>query len=286
MRERIGVFGLGRMGSALAARASGQGFETCGWSRSGGDADAAQSGKYGLETALPDAVACADILLISLLDETAVESVLAQLSNNDLSGKLIVETSTVSPDVTRRNEVRILKAGGALIDAPISGGPEMVADGTMGLFIGGAAENVTRFMKVAPKFSNRIAHVGELGTGAAAKIVNNIAIAGAFGAAIEAVNVGHKMGLDLRTMMGFLENSPGITPMVKSRIPMILGDDDRVGFSIDSGAPAGEMFLAEAARVGADVPALSAQMERTREARSAGLGQKDYASIFRYVLEK
>ena len=286
MRERIGVIGLGRMGSALAARSSSQGYETCGWSRSGGCAETAAAGNYTLSEALKEAVALSDILMLSLLDGGAVEDILGQLAKLDLTSKLIVETSTISPDITRRNHAAITGAGGTLVDAPISGGPEMVADGTMGLFIGGDDDAVERFMRIAPAFSNRIAHVGGLGAGAAAKIVNNIAIAGAFGSAIEAVSVGSKMGLDLRTMMGFLENSPGITPMLKARIPMILGDDDRVGFSMNSGAPAGEMFLDEASKLGVATPALEAQIERAREAQAAGLGEKDYAAIFKFVLEK
>lgn len=286
MRERIGIIGLGRMGSALAARATQQGFQTVGWSRSGGSPGHAETHGYKLARDLRDAVAASDTLLLSLLDANAAANILAQLSMLDLEDKLIVETSTISPDVTRRHQAQIHTAGGRLIDAPISGGPEMIADGTMGLFIGGEVSEVERFMKIAPEFSDRVAHVGGLGAGAAAKIVNNVALAGAFGATIEAVCLGKKMGLDLRSMMNFLQNSPGITPMVKSRIPAILGDDDTVGFSIDAAIKTTQMFLEEAKRLDVPVPALAAQSERSLKAQADGLGHLDPAALVRHALEK
>ena len=138
MDERIGVVGLGRMGWALAERFAGQGCEVVGWTRSGFESSKAEESGFAPSETLGELVSSSDIVFLSLFDEIAVRDVLGQLAVLDLERKLIVETSTVSPNVCRQLESSINAAGGALIDAPISGGPEMVRSGDMGLFIGGS----------------------------------------------------------------------------------------------------------------------------------------------------
>ncbi len=108
MAERIGIAGLGRMGAALAAKAVAEGFPTAGWSRSGGDAAKANRDGYALVSDLGALVEVSDILILSLFDDAAVDAVLSALSSHDLSGRLVVETSTVSPDLVRRHATLIL----------------------------------------------------------------------------------------------------------------------------------------------------------------------------------
>lgn len=286
MTERLGVLGLGRMGAALAASASAKGFGVSGWSRSGGDKSMADQAGYHLSNSFEDAVQRSDQIWTSLFDDAAVTEVLKRLAGLDLTGKLVVETSTVGPDVCRHASMAIEAAGGRLIDAPISGGPEMVTAGTMGLFIGGAENDVERVMPVATHLSNRVSHVGPLGAGAAAKIVNNVALAGAFGAAVEAMQLGQSMGLPLQTMLSFLERSPGTSPMFKARVPAIRGDDDTVGFSVAGAIKDGEVFLAEAERRGVELRAMAAVFSDFKHAAEAGHGEKDVSALVRFVLSQ
>ena len=168
---------------------------------------------------------------------------------------------------------------------PISGGPEMVEAGTIGLFIGGDERDVERFLPVAGHLSNRVTAIGPLGAGAAAKIVNNIALAGAYTAALESIRVGHKLGLGLETMISFLASSPGTTPMFKDRVPKILGKEGGVGFSIDGAVKDVGVFLSAAREAGADTPALEAWAKDLIEAADAGLGELDVAAIVQFQLD-
>lgn len=281
MAERIGIIGLGRMGAALAARAAAEGFATTGWTRSGGDAVAAKAAGYALAPRLEDATAASDILLLSLFDGPAVDEVLTRLAALPLVGKLVVETSTVSPAIVRRHDTAIRRARGALIDAPISGGPEMVTDGTIGLFVGGTDPDVERFLAIAPRFSNRFARIGALGDGVAAKIVNNVALAGAFCAAIEAMELGRAMGLDQPTMLDFLEKSPGTSPAFKTRVQKIAGHDDSVGFPVDGAVKDARVFIGAAEAAGVDIPIYRDAARRFRLAQADGQGARDVAAAAR-----
>ena len=284
MRERIGVVGLGRMGWALAERFAGQGCEVVGWTRSGFESSKAEESGFAPSETLGELVSSSDIVFLSLFDEIAVRDVLGQLAVLDLERKLIVETSTVSPNVCRQLESSINAAGGALIDAPISGGPEMVRSGDMGLFIGGSDVDVARFMPVAELGSNRIAHVGPLGAGAAMKIVNNVALAGAFQAACEALELGDAMGLDLATMLPVLAAGPGTTPMFKARVGKISGEDKEVGFALNGVVKDGAVFLGAARDHGVETPAMAALAERAQDAFDAGFGDEDAAVMIRHRL--
>src|SRR5688572_3806584 len=95
---RIGIVGLGRMGRAMAARLASREFAVAGWTRSGIAADLARDLRITAHTSAADMVAASDIVLLSLSDDAAVTEVVGQLVRGDLASKLIVDTSTVSPD--------------------------------------------------------------------------------------------------------------------------------------------------------------------------------------------
>jgi 3-hydroxyisobutyrate dehydrogenase len=276
MTDRIGIIGLGRMGRALAARLAGQGLEVTGWTRSGG-APVAEG--VTIAAAMADAVAAADILILSLFDDAAVRETLGRLAALDLTGRLIVETSTVAPSVVRDAAPAIEAAGGRIIDAPISGGPEMVAAGTIGLFVGGAEADVARFLPIAARLSPRVVPVGALGAGHAAKIVNNVALGGAWQAMIESTRLGARLGLDLETMVRILEDSPASNPSFRTRVPKILGQDREVGFPVSGVLKDQDLFLRIAAGAGEDLPALAAARANFAQVAGDGHGGEDLARV-------
>jgi 3-hydroxyisobutyrate dehydrogenase len=276
MTDRIGIIGLGRMGRAMAARIAGQGVPVTGWTRSGDD-PAVAGVKFAAR--LEDAVAASDILILSLFDDAAVRDVLARLATRDLSGRLVVETSTVAPSVLREAAPAIEAAGGRAIDAPIAGGPDMVVAGTIGIFVGGAPADVARFQPVAAYLSSRVVPVGALGAGYAAKIVNNVALGGAWQAMIESMRLGARLGLDLETMVAILEDSPAANPSFRTRVPKILGHDEEVGFPVSGVLKDQDLFLRIAQSVGAELPALMAARANFAKVASEGHGGKDLAQV-------
>ena len=279
MSERIGVIGLGRMGWAIASRLAAQGAEVRGWTRSGIDCGDAKAAGFEGVARLEDIVAASDILILSLFDYAAVRDVLERLATYDLGGKLIVETSTISPRVTRDAVAAIEAASGRLIDAPISGGPEMVCAGTIGLFIGGAAEDVARFWPIGTLTSDRMAHVGDVGAGMAMKVVNNIVASGALQGIIEAVTVGNRLGLDGKLMLDVLAASPVTSPFFEARLKKFTGEDEEVGFTINGLAKDARIFLDVAASLGVDTPALDGWSRELQSATDQALGKRDIAAL-------
>jgi 3-hydroxyisobutyrate dehydrogenase len=278
---RVGIVGLGRMGRAMAERLASTEFAVAAWTRSGIAADLARELRINPYVTIADMAAASDIVLLSLSDDAAVIEIVGQLVRGDLTGKLIVDTSTVSPDTLRQLAGAIGEAGGAALDAPISGGPDLVLDGRAGFYVGGAQADFERFRPVAEAMSNRIHHVGALGEGAAAKIVNNMLLLGFWGCLKEAVQVGKRAGLAAETMMKFLAGSPAATPLLAQRVPVILDRSDEVGFTISGVVKDGALFARTAQQYGIAVPAMDAALASYRACEAAGLGEADFAVMIR-----
>lgn len=283
--ERIGVVGLGRMGGAMAERLAKQGFFVTGWTRSGLSPEKASALGIAAASDLPSLSAASDIIVLALLDDPAVHAVLDELAAIQLTGKLIVDTSTVSPETLRAHEVSIKEKGASLLDAPISGGPEMLLAGTVGFYVGGAEQNFQRFLPVAGVLSNRIHHVGKLGDGASAKLVNNMMLMGLWQIMKEAVQLGGKAGLSRDKMIEILSGSPAASPAMRSRLPVILGETDNVGFPVSGVLKDMGVVFELASRLGVATPAIEAAHASFKEAAALGHGEADLGTVVRLALE-
>lgn len=272
--DSIGVIGLGRMGSAIAMRLAAQGRSVTCWTRSG-------RGGAGL-TMAPDLaalVAGSDFLVLSLFDDAAVAEVLEALLACDLSGRLILDTSTIAPATLHHAAPRIAAAGADLVDAPISGGPELVASGRCGIFIGGAAPAAERAQAALSPLSERIFHVGPLGAGLVMKSINNAMMQSYFAGLSEQMRVAQQAGLPLATVLAILSGGPAGTPMLQDRLPRILGEDDSVGFPVQGAAKDNAVFRRIARDLGVKTPTLEAARIMIDDALAAGLADADVAAM-------
>ncbi len=281
----IGIIGLGRMGSALAGRISGQGFPVCGWSRSGVSPAKVASLDIVAANGLEDLAQRSDIILTSLLDDAAVRSVLGHLAKMPLDRKLVVETSTIRPGTVKEMAPLIEEAGGRMIDAPISGWPEFVAAGKAGVFIGGSSSDIERFAPVAAAFSDRVSHIGAIGSGATMKVVNNMMLAGFWQSLSEALGVAVEAGLDLEQTLGIIAKGPAANSTLAGKMPVLLGEPHDVSFTIAGVAKDLDVYTGTARELGVDAPAIEAASSSFSNAVAQGHGDKDLAMMVRLALK-
>jgi 3-hydroxyisobutyrate dehydrogenase-like beta-hydroxyacid dehydrogenase len=219
-------------------------------------------------------------VVLSLFDDAAVAEMLDAVLACDLSGKLIVETSTVVPGVVKARAGAVANAGAAIVDAPIAGVPELVAAGQCAIFIGGEKDAATRTQAALSPLSQRIFHVGPLGTGMAMKTVNNALMQSYFAGLAEQIRVAKRAGLPIETALKILCGGPAGLPMVRDRLPKILGQDDTVGFTVSGIAKDNAVFQRVAAELGIDTPTLKAAEAMIRDGVATGLSEADPAALF------
>ncbi len=276
--DRVGVVGMGRMGSAILERLAAQGYSVSGWNRTAVSPDKVS---FPMHSAMADLVAASDVIILSLFDDRAVVEVVNALCAFDLSGKLVVDTSTTNPKTLRGLEATICEAGARAVDAPISGGPEMVLAGKAGVFLGGADGDIQRFRPVVDAFAGRVTHVGKLGAGATAKVMNNMLLCGFWQVLKEAMLTGRAGGLGYAQMLDILSGSPAAPPAFIGRMPVLTGKSDRVGFALDGVVKDAELFSEVAQSLGVDITAIQAGLDSFRAASQQGLGQADLAVMVR-----
>lgn len=283
-KPRIGIIGLGRMGRAMATRLASNGFAVAGWSRSGVPADFSKTASACAN--IPHLAEMSDIIILALLDDAAVDAMAGSLALLDLSGKLIIDTSTVSPLTLRSHQAAIEKRGGNLLDAPISGGPETLLAGKAGFYIGGGEDDYRRFLPVAEVLSDRIHHVGALGHGAASKLINNMMLTGLWESLKEALQLGARAGLSREKMIEVLSGSPAASPAMKGRLPVVLGETDHVGFPVSGVIKDVSVVRDYAAHLDVAIPAMHAALASFQSTAKAGFADADLATMVKLALQE
>jgi 3-hydroxyisobutyrate dehydrogenase len=236
MSERVGFIGLGIMGRGMAHNLLKAGFEVRVWNRTAARMDALVEAGAAAASSPADVAAGADIIFKCVIDTPDVEAVV--LGENGVihgarPGSLVIDTSTISPQAERAIAARLAEKDVHLLDAPISGGSEGAARGTLSVMVGGSAEQVARAMPYLEAVGKTITHVGEQGAGQMVKLVNQILVVGNMLAISEALVFASAGGLDLERTLAAVSGGAAGSWMLSNRGPQVLNDDWRPGFTID-----------------------------------------------------
>jgi 3-hydroxyisobutyrate dehydrogenase len=280
---RVAIAGLGRMGRAIAAGIGTADQPVGVWNRTPGRAGGLP---HAVEAATPEAlVAGADIILTSLTDDAAVKRVYDGLLSSPVAGRLFIEMSTIRPETVRAIAARAEALGARLIDAPVAGGPAVVAAGQSLAFVGGTPGDVERARPVLERFCRKIAPMGPVGSGTIMKLVANLPIGVYFQALAEGLALGRSHGLDLAAMLGVMVDSPGALAALPRKIPAILGQGGEVPFDIAGVRKDLLAMTAACHRAGVPTPAATGALAAYAGAAAAGWGSRDFATIIRFWSE-
>ena len=277
MKETIGFIGLGIMGSGMARNLLKAGFDVHVWNRTASRmAPLVSAGARGASDAAGVA-AESDIIVICVSETQDVEEVLfgeGGVMKGARPGALVIDTSTISPQATISMEARLRAAGLRMLDAPISGGSEGAANGTLSIMVGGDAADVDRAMDVLSAMGSRITHVGRTGAGQMAKLVNQILVVGTMQAVSEALLFAHKGGLDLEKTLEAVEHGAAGSWMLSNRGSQAIVRDFRPGFTIDLQQKDLRLVLDAADAMGVPLPVTSQVFQWYRTLQDRGLGSE------------
>lgn len=182
------------MGRPIARTLLGAGLDVRGWNRSPLSEDLTQG--IPLCASLQEAGRAA-VSILTLADSAAVDAVLAQLEPHLRSGRLVVDMGTSDPSRSREHAKRLAARGIGWVDAPVSGGPEGAAKGSLAIMAGGSEDDVARVRPILEKLG-RVVRVGEAGDGHMMKIVNQLIVGLTIEAVAEALTLAEHVGLDPR----------------------------------------------------------------------------------------
>ena len=281
--QRVGVVGLGIMGTAFSANLLRRGFEVIGYDIAG-DRMTVLEAAGGSPVGSPSAVADkSDILITSLPSVAALEEVVAGsqgLAGRARAGLIVAEMSTLPLDAKESARAALESRGAAVLDAPVSGTGLQAAAAEVVIYASGEPETIGRAMPVFDALGRQTFDVGEFGNGSKMKYLANLLVSVHNLATAEALVLGMKAGLDPQEVLDVLSAGVGSSRMLEIRGPMM------VAGTYEPAAARLSMFIKDvgvisefARRLEVPTPLLDASRPWYEEAVEAGLGSQDAAAL-------
>lgn len=203
----IAFIGLGIMGSPMAVHLQKHGHAVRGHNRSPAKARALQEAGGTACASAADAVSGADVICLMLPDSPDVEEVLlgeGAVLDHAEPGALVIDFSTIRPDVTRRLASAARERGLRMLDAPVSGGQAGAEAATLSIMVGGESADVEAADDVLGVLGGTVVHVGPPGAGQTVKAANQLIVAGHLQVLAEAVVLLETSGVDLARALDVL----------------------------------------------------------------------------------
>lgn len=220
-----------------------------------------------------------DIIFTMLTNDQAVKAVYEEVLAQDISGKLFVDMSTVSPETTKEISaaVKIKEAG--FIDAPVAGSTKPAAEGMLIIMAGGEEKDLRRAEPYLHKLGKNIKHLGENGKGIAAKLSVNYFISVIYQGLAETILLSDKLGIAREDMLNIINESASGSGATKVKTPLLINDTYEPAFALDLMLK--DILLAKNA--GADFPLSETLIETYQSAHDAGFGKDDVIGIINYL---
>ena len=225
------------MGSPMAAYLARNGHDVTVYNRTASKADAWCQEYGGQSAATPgDAARDAEVVFSCVGNDDDVREVL--LGNDGVlasisSASIIVDHTTASATVAREvSALAALKSVGFL-DAPVSGGQAGAENGQLTVMVGGAADDFERAQPVIDCYAKAITHIGPVGSGQMAKMVNQICIAGIVQGLAEGLHFAKKAGLDPAVVIESISKGAAQSWQMENRWQTMVDDEFDFGFAVD-----------------------------------------------------
>jgi 3-hydroxyisobutyrate dehydrogenase-like beta-hydroxyacid dehydrogenase len=276
------------MGSRIVKRLLDAGDSVYGYNRTKAKAEALiDAGMRWCDT--PREVAQAADVTVSMVSDTAALSSITEGANGVLAGlsggKIYVDMSTVSPQLTRDLSARVAALGAAMLEAPVSGSIPAVESGTLAIFVGGDAFTLEKVRPVFEKLGQKIIHVGDNGQAVSLKIAINLSLAPQLIALFEGVLLAERSGISRAAALDAMLNSAVASPAMKYRAPLILNTPKEVWFSVAMMKKDVQLALDMGRELGVALPSAILANEMLSKAAEMGYGEEEFSALFKVLAQ-
>ncbi|MFQ5521599.1 MAG: NAD(P)-dependent oxidoreductase, partial [Candidatus Methylomirabilia bacterium] len=258
--QRIGIIGVGLLGSAVASRLLENGFRVTGYDTRPEQVEAL--GPQGLRPAgsIAEASAGADAVFTVLPSLESVKTVVGDsggLLETAPRGATLIQMSTISPDLTRRLGEAAAAKGLGFLDAPMSGTSTMVARGDCMILVAGDPSRAEAYRPLFEAIARRTVYVGAWGMASLAKLVLNLLVGLHTAALAEALVLGTKGGLSPGLLLEIIRESAATSKMVEVRGPLMVTGSFEPQMKLNLFLKDFKLMVEEGRRLGVPLPLTS-----------------------------
>lgn len=285
-KPAVTVIGLGPMGHPIAANLLAAGRTVAVWNRTPSRADDLVAAGALRARTLSEAAAPA--ILSVLPDVHQLQTLLSAEVRRAWSnaGARLVVLSTTGPEAVRGLAADLAPDGITVVDAPVSGGVAGARAATLSIMVGGTEEDVLAVRGILESIGSTVLHLGSLGSGATAKLCNQIVVAGTLASLGEALGLARRSGLDIESLLTVLRGGLANSEVLAQKQENLLARDYPLGGSTDNQVK--DLLYARTAADAVKLPArlIPLLLDLFEDAIETGRGQQDHASVQELYLDR
>lgn len=288
VRQRIGFVGPGNMGGPMVSRLLAVGHEVTLWARDPAKCSALVDSGADLAADMRDVVGACDLVISCLANPEVLEG--AYLASDGLvsvarPGQVFVDHTTTSPRTAVDIANALSKRSAHFLDAPVSGGPQGAAAGSLVSFIGGPPETLDAVRHVLAQYTAAVHRCGDNGGGQSLKLVNQLLVIIHAVAAAEAASLVDRSGIDPLVARRALAGGWAASAMVDYVFPRALaGEFASEGATVRGLAEVGSLVAAFLEGAKTDSSLFTAARVSLRSALSTGLGDAGLGALIESVV--
>jgi len=287
--EHVAVIGTGKMGSAFVKRFLDVGYKVTAWNRTIEKAMHLQ--KDGAEVVREiNEIETAETYILSLTDATAVENVTDEIIKSNVSNKLIIDTSTLLPEDTKRIASKLKEEGLRFVDCPVGGTVAPALNGKLLGMLGGSKQDASNAMPILQQICRRVEHMGEVGSGSHMKLAINLPLAIYWKTLAEAMIMVRESGIEIPQAISVIADSSGGPTVLKNREDIVIktlsGDDQISTVSIEVLFKDLQLAIAQSQKTNSPMTISAAALDAYADAITNNLGKFDGSTLTRFLVDE
>jgi 2-hydroxy-3-oxopropionate reductase len=283
---RIAFIGLGIMGSPMAAHLAAAGHDVVGYNRSPEKIKPLVEARGRAARSIAEAVKVAGVVAVMVPDSPDVQEVLAGVDGvfaNAAPGTLVIDFSTIRPDVAKELAEQGRQGGFRMLDAPVSGGEAGAKAAALSIMVGGSEEDFQAARPVLDVVGKTIVHVGPNGAGQTVKAANQLLVAANIQALAEALVFLEAYGVDTRAAVSVLGGGLAGSKVLEMKKDNMLDRSFEPGFRIELHDKDLGIVISAAREVGVVIPLGALLAQLMASAKAVGDGGLDHSALLRGV---
>jgi 3-hydroxyisobutyrate dehydrogenase-like beta-hydroxyacid dehydrogenase len=280
---KVGFVGLGVMGSQMVNRLLAKGHSVTGYNRTRWKAEwLVQKGMAWADS--PRAVAQASDYTFAMVTNSAALQAITEGPNGLLAGlsagKVFIDMSTVSPEVSRALAAKVRALSADMVDSPVSGSVITLQQGKLSVMVGGRKETFEKVKPLLLDIGPKVTHVGDNGLALSMKIATNLSLAVQMLAFSEGVLLAEKSGIAREVAVDVLTHSAIASPMIQYRGPFVLQQPEEAWFDVNMMQKDMVLAMDLGRQLDVPLPTTAVSNEFLTAARGMGWTKYDFACMF------
>lgn len=282
---KITLLGLGLMGQPMALRLQQCGHEVIVWNRSRRPLESASDAGLNIEADLSKAIESGEVIVLTLSDAEAIESVLfSDQAPSSLQGKTVLQMGTIAPNESREIGTQVNSIGGEYLEAPVLGSLPEARTGQLIIMAAGPAAVYQHCLLMLRCLGKEVEYIGTLGQGAATKLAMNQLIASLTAGFSQSLGLIRAEGVEVELFMKLLRESALYAPTFDKKLKKFLEHDySNPNFPLKHLIKDTGLFRRVAEESGIDASISEAMLRVFVNGQNAGYGEEDYSSLYEAI---